>query len=90
MSDDHFLTGALDLANALVLASFSFLVHVRVRKPIQVARYKDRADDHMLLREITDELMFEIRELSGQEYVNEYATKKSETLPAETAVVRSA
>ena len=38
-----------------------------------------------MLREITDELMFEIRELSGQEYVDTYATKQADTLPAETA-----
>jgi hypothetical protein len=29
----------------------------------------------MVLREITDELMFEIRELTGQQYRNTYATK---------------
>jgi len=31
--------------------------------------------------------MYEIRELSGQVYVDTYATKKSEVAPAETAVV---
>ena len=30
-----------------------------------------------------DEVMFEIRELSGQEYVDTYATKKAEGLPTE-------
>ncbi len=30
----------------------------------------------MVLRQITDELMYEIRELSGYEYVDVYATKQ--------------
>ena len=37
---------------------------------------------------MTDDVMYEIRELSGQEYVDTYATKKpDEGIPAETAVV---
>ena len=55
--------------------------------PVNVDRYADRPDDHMAWREITDEVMFEIRELSGQEYRNTYASKKPETLHAATAVV---
>jgi 1-acyl-sn-glycerol-3-phosphate acyltransferase len=51
-------------------------VTIRFGKPISVARYADRAGDHLVLRQIIDEVMFEIRELSGQEYVNEYANKK--------------
>ncbi len=65
-------------------------VRLRFGRPIDVKRYVDRPDDRLVLRQITDELMYEIRELSGQEYVDEYATKKSEALPAETAVIRSA
>ena len=34
-----------------------------------------------MLRQITDELMFEIRELTGQEYRNVYAGKTAETEP---------
>ena len=41
----------------------------------------------MVLREITDELMFEIQSLTGQEYRNVYATKRSESIPTEQAVV---
>ena len=59
---------------------------VRFGRPIDVERYADRADDRLVLRQITDEVMYEIRELSGQEYVDAYATKKAETFPsAETA-----
>ena len=60
---------------------------VKFGPPIHVGRYADRPDDHMAWREITDEVMFEIRELSGQEYRNTYASKKPETLHAATAVV---
>ncbi len=50
-------------------------VEVRFGKPIDVRRYRGREDDRSVLRSITDELMFEIATLSGQEYVDEYATK---------------
>ncbi len=41
---------------------------IRIGRPIEVERYQDRADDRLVLRQITDEVMFEIRELTGQEY----------------------
>ena len=45
-------------------------------------------------RQLTDELMFEIRELSGQEYTNTYAPKKGAdvevTDDAQPALVRQA
>ncbi|OWY60078.1 hypothetical protein B7486_71125, partial [cyanobacterium TDX16] len=42
------------------------------------------------LRQIIDEVMFEIRELSGQEYRDTYATKKAEDIPGRTAGVITA
>jgi 1-acyl-sn-glycerol-3-phosphate acyltransferase len=54
-------------------------VTIKIGRPINVARYKSRGDDHLLLRQITDELMFEIRELTGQEYRNVYAGKTADT-----------
>lgn len=58
-------------------------------KPIDASRYAANADDRLILRQITDEVMFSIRELSGQEYVNRYATRapESENMPqvADTA-----
>jgi 1-acyl-sn-glycerol-3-phosphate acyltransferase len=63
-------------------------VRISVGRPIEAARYAARGNDPMMLREITDELMFEIRELTGQEYRNTYATKKrTETIVAETAEI---
>jgi 1-acyl-sn-glycerol-3-phosphate acyltransferase len=62
---------------------------VRFGKPITVDRYRDRDDDRMVLRQLIDEVMFEIRTLSGQEYVDTYATKKAESLPTDTAQMPS-
>lgn len=65
---------------------FTF-ARIRIGKPIDVQRYRDRESDHLILRQITDELMYEIRELSGQEYVDTYATKKSEAIPSQPAKI---
>ena len=56
--------------------------------PIEVERYQDRADDRLVLRQITDEVMYEIRELTGQDYRDVYATKKAEGIPTDTATRR--
>lgn len=55
-------------------------VSITFGRPISVARYAGRSDDHMVLREITDELMFEIRSLTGQEYIDRYATRSDRAL----------
>ena len=66
-------------------------VRVRIGKPLDLGRYRDREHDHLVLRQITDELMYEIRELTGQEYVDTYATKRAEDIPSEPArLARSA
>jgi 1-acyl-sn-glycerol-3-phosphate acyltransferase len=62
-------------------------VQIHFGRPVHVDRYLDRPDDRLVLRQLMDEVMFEIRELSGQEYVDEYATKRSEVLPTATALV---
>jgi 1-acyl-sn-glycerol-3-phosphate acyltransferase len=70
-------------------------VTISFGKPIDVSRYTDRANDRLVLRQIIDEVMYEIRELSGQEYVDEYANKKkakpadAAAAPAPVAVVSS-
>ena len=57
-------------------------VHVRFGRPIDPTRYTERSEDRLVLRQIIDEVMYEIRELSGQEYVDEYATKSKAAAPA--------
>ncbi|HWC32447.1 MAG TPA: lysophospholipid acyltransferase family protein [Actinomycetota bacterium] len=44
-------------------------------KPLTFERYYDRPKDRFVLRSVTDEIMYEIMMLSGQEYVDEYASK---------------
>jgi 1-acyl-sn-glycerol-3-phosphate acyltransferase len=58
-------------------------VRIRFGEPLALDRYARAADDRMALRHISDELMFEIAQLSGYQYVDTYATKKAEDLPAE-------
>jgi 1-acyl-sn-glycerol-3-phosphate acyltransferase len=64
-------------------------VAIRFGEPIDVTRYRERATDRLVLRQITDELMYEIRNLSGQDYVDEYATKRHGSFPTQPAVVGS-
>jgi 1-acyl-sn-glycerol-3-phosphate acyltransferase len=64
-------------------------VTVKIGRPID-AGVHDAADDRLRLRQIIDEVMFEIRELSGQQYRDTYATKKAEAIPGRTAGVITA
>lgn len=59
-------------------------VWVRIGRPVHPGKDPERMGDHRLLRQITDEVMFEIGALSGQTYVDEYANKK----PEETDIPR--
>jgi 1-acyl-sn-glycerol-3-phosphate acyltransferase len=58
---------------------------IRIGDPIDPARYTGRSEDHLVYRQLIDEVMFEIRGLSGQEYRDVYATKKADALPSEPA-----
>ena len=48
---------------------------VRVGKPLDFARYEGMAGDRFVERSMTDEIMYELMQLSGQEYVDQYAAK---------------
>ena len=50
-------------------------VTIRFGAPLPMEHYAGRENDRMVLRQITDELMFEIGELSGYEYRDTYAGK---------------
>ena len=54
-------------------------VQVRFGAPLDFSRYEGLAGDRFVERSITDEIMYEIMELSGQEYVDVYGAtvKKS-------------
>jgi 1-acyl-sn-glycerol-3-phosphate acyltransferase len=59
-----------------VVPRFFMPITIKISKPMSFERYYDRADDPRVLREITDQVMFELRGLSAQEYVNTYAKRK--------------
>ena len=60
--------------------------HVRYGRPLDFSRYEGMENDRYILRSITDEIMYEIMRLSGQEYVDMYATvAKEEAKKAERA-----
>jgi 1-acyl-sn-glycerol-3-phosphate acyltransferase len=50
-------------------------VGVRFGRPLDFSRYAGKENDRGVLRSATDELMYELMLLSGQEYVDEYAAK---------------
>ncbi|MFE0099439.1 lysophospholipid acyltransferase family protein [Streptomyces sp. NPDC059009] len=71
-------------------------VTVRFGRPLDFSRYADglggREPDHAVLRAVTDEIMDTVRELSGQDYVDTYASeaKRAERVERETAPVVTA
>ena len=50
-------------------------VGIRIGEPLDFSRYEGMAGDRFVLRSVTDEIMYELMQLSGQEYVDTYATK---------------
>ncbi|RCG28307.1 1-acyl-sn-glycerol-3-phosphate acyltransferase [Sphaerisporangium album] len=46
---------------------------VRYGKPLDFSRYYGMEEDRLVLRAVTDEIMYALMELSGQEYVDKYA-----------------
>ena len=50
-------------------------VTIRFGTPLDFARYEGMDRDRYVLRAVTDEVMSEVMRLSGQEYVDMYATK---------------
>jgi 1-acyl-sn-glycerol-3-phosphate acyltransferase len=56
-------------------------IGIRIGKPLDFSRYQGLEGDRFVLRSITDEIMYEIMQLSGQQYVDTYATKAKKELP---------
>jgi 1-acyl-sn-glycerol-3-phosphate acyltransferase len=55
-------------------------VGMRFGPALDFSRYYGMADDRFVLRSVTDELMYALMTLSGQEYVDEYASVAKERL----------
>ena len=53
---------------------------VRFGKPLDFSRYYGLEQDRIVLRAMTDEIMYELMKLSGQEYVDEYAQRAKNRL----------
>jgi 1-acyl-sn-glycerol-3-phosphate acyltransferase len=57
-------------------------VGIRIGKPMDFSRYAGMENDRFVLRSITDEIMYELMRLSGQEYVDVYASKAKTDIAA--------
>jgi 1-acyl-sn-glycerol-3-phosphate acyltransferase len=58
-------------------------ISMRFGEPLDFSRYYGLEGDRFVERSITDEIMYALMELSGQEYVDIYAAKAKELLAAE-------
>ncbi|MFL6023289.1 MAG: lysophospholipid acyltransferase family protein [Marmoricola sp.] len=63
---------------------------VRFGKPLEFDRYEGLENDRYILRSVTDEIMYEIMRLSGQEYVDMYATRAKDEQKKADAAARAA
>ncbi|WP_326837870.1 lysophospholipid acyltransferase family protein [Amycolatopsis rhabdoformis] len=63
-------------------------LEIRFGAPLDFSRYDGLAGDRFIERSITDEIMYALMELSGQEYVDIYAAKAKELLAAEASGVK--
>jgi 1-acyl-sn-glycerol-3-phosphate acyltransferase len=66
-------------------------VEVRFGAPLDFSRYADLAGDRFVERSMVDEIMYSLMDLSGQEYVDLYATsvKEREAAPPRLALKAS-
>lgn len=55
-------------------------VGVNVGTPLDFSRYEGMADDRFVLRSVTDEIMYELMQLSEQEYVDMYAARAKQQM----------
>ncbi len=60
-------------------------VQVVYGKPLSFDRFAGQERDRFVLRSVTDEILYEIMMLTGQEYVDEYASKVKEELARKAA-----
>jgi 1-acyl-sn-glycerol-3-phosphate acyltransferase len=54
-------------------------------EPMDFSRYQGLQDDRFVQRSVTDEIMYELMRLSGQEYVDSYASTVKDKIAAEKA-----
>ena len=61
-------------------------VRIAIGAPLDFSRYQGMSGDRFVLRSMTDEIMYELMQLSGQEYVDMYA-QKAKSLTSDAALV---
>ncbi|WP_034092704.1 lysophospholipid acyltransferase family protein [Streptacidiphilus albus] len=66
-----------------VRPNFGVRPGIRIGAPMDFSRYQGMENDRFILRSVTDEVMYEIMRLSGQEYVDVYATAAKRRLQDE-------
>jgi 1-acyl-sn-glycerol-3-phosphate acyltransferase len=66
-----------------VMPKLSVRPGIRIGKPLDFTRYMGMEHDRFILRSVTDEVMYEIMKLSGQEYVDIYAAAAKRQLAEE-------
>jgi 1-acyl-sn-glycerol-3-phosphate acyltransferase len=59
-------------------------IGIVIGEPLDFSRFKGMESDRFILRSITDEIMYELNRLSGQEYVDVYASSVKDRLGAKT------
>ena len=60
-------------------------ITVRIGAPLDFSRYEGMEEDRFVLRSVTDEIMYELMLLSGQDYVDIYASAAKKRLAAARA-----
>jgi 1-acyl-sn-glycerol-3-phosphate acyltransferase len=64
-------------------------VELRIGRPLDFSRYAGMESDRFVLRSITDEIMYELMVLSGQEYVDTYATTAKAEMDSAKSAARA-
>ncbi|GAB3550320.1 1-acyl-sn-glycerol-3-phosphate acyltransferase [Actinopolyspora lacussalsi subsp. righensis] len=64
-----------------------YSVRIRVGQPLDFSRYEGLAGDRFAERSITDEIMYSLMELSGQEYVDIYADRAKDDIAESGRVI---
>ena len=65
-------------------------VGIKIGAPLDFSRYEGMQNDRFVLRSMTDEIMYELMELSGQEYVDLYASRAKEVIAGGESVQEAA
>ena len=64
-------------------------IGVVVGEPLDFSRYKGMENDRFILRAVTDEIMYALMSLSGQEYVDVYAATQKARIAAGAAAAEA-